>query len=86
MAQPLMTFLDAVCMSWFVGLNVLNLALWWFFITWLIDLFLSFMFQSFPLFALMQKVEQKDQGHSTAPHEWPASARQQSLDFGASLR
>jgi hypothetical protein len=34
----------------------------------------------------MQKVEQKDQGHSTAPHEWPASARQQSLSFGLDLR
>jgi hypothetical protein len=43
-------------------------------------------FRSFPLFALMQKVEQKDQGHSTAPHEWPASARQQSLSFGLDLR
>jgi hypothetical protein len=40
---------------------------------------------TFPLFALMQKVEQKDQGHSTAPHEWPASARQQSLCFELGL-
>jgi hypothetical protein len=75
-------------MSWFVGLNVLNLALWWFFIAEVVFLGFGFTswFRFFPPFLLKEKVEPKVQGHSTAPHEWPASARQQSLDFGASLR
>jgi len=30
---------------------------------------------------LKEKVEPKVQGHSTAPHEWPASAQQQSADL-----
>jgi hypothetical protein len=32
-------------------------------------------FRFFPPFLLKEKVEPKVQGHSTAPHEWPASAR-----------